>query len=220
MGMFIVIWFALGALVGSIPLGVLVAKLASGIDIRRYGTGNIGASNMLRNVGFAPAAVVGVGSFLQGFAPAWIADRMTHSTMFVAAAGVGAVAGYGWSAFLRFHGGSAVGTATGALAVFAPLGLIPLLAGYALGGLVRHPAPFVLIGLVAYLVFAVVMLVALPLVVAAAAIVCLVLLKRLDGVRDDIRRHPGRRLAIVRDRLIHDRRPGRRLQGPIPRHST
>lgn len=216
--MSVVVCFALGAFVGSIPLGLLVARVASGIDIRRYGTGNIGASNTLRNVGFAPAAVVGIGSFLQGFGPAWLADKMTHSTMCVAAAGMGAVAGYGWSAFLRFHGGSAVGTATGALAVFAPLGLVPLLAGYAIGGLLRHPAPFVLVGLVAYVVFAVVMVVALPLLLGAVAIVLLVLLKRLDGVRGDIRRDRDHAVAIVRDRLIHDRRPGRPLQGPIPTH--
>lgn len=216
--MSVAICFTLGALVGSIPIGLLVARLAGGIDIRRYGTGNVGASNLLRNVGFAPAALVGVGSFLQGFGPAWTADRMTHSTLCVAAAGVGAVAGYGWSAFLRFHGGSAVGTATGALAMFAPLGLVPLLAGYALGGMFRHPAPFVLVGLIAYLVFSTVMLLTLPLLIGAFAIVLLVLLKRLDGVIGDVRRDPDHAFAIVRDRLIHDRRPGRSLRGPIPTH--
>jgi acyl phosphate:glycerol-3-phosphate acyltransferase len=215
MTMDVVIFFALGAIVGSIPLGVLVGKMTSGIDIRRYGTGNIGASNVLRNVGLLPAAIVGVGSFLQGFGPAYLADRMTHSTLAVAGAGVGAVAGYGWSAFLRFHGGSAVGTATGALAMFAPLGLVPLLAGYAIGGLLRHPAPFVLVGMVAFLVFTIVMAVALPLVVASFAILALILIKRLDGIRGDLRHFPDRRLAIVRDRLVHDRRPGRPLQGPI-----
>lgn len=212
------IFFAVGALIGSIPLGLLVSKATVGIDIRLYGTGNIGASNTARNIGIVPAAVVGIGSFLQGFGPAWFAEWMTHSSLSVAGAGVGAVAGYGWSAFLRFRGGSAIGTATGALAAFLPIGLVPLLLGYALGGLIRHPAPFVLVGLAAYLVFSVAVLLALPLLVSSFVIVGLILLKRLDGVRDDLRRLPEHKFAIVRDRLLHDRKPGRPLQGPIPTH--
>src|SRR5205807_2147998 len=78
-------WSLAGYLVGSVPVGMLVARRA-GIDIRRHGTGNIGASNVLRNVGPAPAAIVALASFAQGLAPAWAAGLLTGSPLAVAAA--------------------------------------------------------------------------------------------------------------------------------------
>src|SRR4051794_3298206 len=175
--------FFAGYLVGSIPFGILIGRLAAGVDIRRFGTGNFGASNTFRNLGVLPAAVVGVLSFAQGFCPAWAAGYLTGSAGAVAAAGAGSVAGYAWSGFLRLKGGSAVGTATGAVAAFAPLALIPVLAFYAAGGLLRQPAPLVLLGLLAGLVF----MLATPhdaaLVLGTAAIVLTIVAKRMHGVR-------------------------------------
>src|SRR5207253_6327113 len=132
---------------------LIVSRAVGGIDIRRYGTGNIGASNTWRNLGFPPAAVVGVGSFLQGFLPAWLSGVLTGQVSCVVVAGLGAVAGYGWSCLLRLRGGSAVGTATGALAAIWLPGLVPLLGLYAAGAVVRQPAPGVLAGLLAFLVY-------------------------------------------------------------------
>src|SRR5215831_15720176 len=101
------LWFVAGYLVGSVPVGLLIGRLA-GVDIRRYGTGNIGASNVMRNLGPLPAAVVGVASFAQGVGPAWAAAALTGSDEAVAAAAFGAVLGYGWSFLLAFRGGRAV----------------------------------------------------------------------------------------------------------------
>jgi acyl phosphate:glycerol-3-phosphate acyltransferase len=209
--------FLVGYLVGSIPIGLLVGQLAAGIDIRRYGTGNIGASNTFRNLGVVPAAVVGIGSFLQGFGPAWVAGRLTGSELCEVAAGVGAVAGYGWSLFLRLRGGSAVGTATGALAAFSPSGLVALLVCYALGGLIRRPAPLVLLGLVVYLIYVVVIPRPVLVVLGAAVTLAMVITRRLDGVRDDLLEDPDHHARVLLDRLIHDRRPGQRLHGPATR---
>jgi acyl-phosphate glycerol 3-phosphate acyltransferase len=210
-----VLFFGLGYLVGSVPLGLLIGRLAGNVDIRRFGTGNTGASNTYHNLGLVPAAVVGLGSFLQGFVPVWVAEQLTHSALPMAAAGVGSVAGYAWPAFLRLRGGSAVGTATGALAGVLPWGLLPLLACYALGGLLHRPAPLVLCGLVACAAYAIVFPHPLPLVLAAILVLSTVLAKRLDGVRGDLRDDPARQRSIVFDRLVNDRRPGQRLHGPI-----
>jgi acyl phosphate:glycerol-3-phosphate acyltransferase len=210
-----VLSFVAGYLVGSIPLGLLIGRLAGGVDIRRFGTGNIGASNTYRNLGMVPAAVVGVGSFLQGFLPAWASGQLTHSLVPPAAAGVGSVAGYAWSVFLRLRGGSAVGTATGALAGVVPWGLVPLLTCYALGGLLRRPAPLVLLGLIASVVYLILVREPVPVVVAAAVVVAVVVAKRLDGIVADVREDPAHQLSIAVDRLVNDRKPGRRLEGPI-----
>ena len=206
------IWFLAGYLVGSVPVGLIVGRLA-GVDVRRYGTGNIGASNVMRNVGLLPAAVVAVASFAQGLGPAWAAGVVTGTPAAVAAAAVGSVLGYGWSFLLAFHGGRAVGAATGALAALSPAGLVPLPALYALGGLLRQPAPGVLLGLLAFLAY--LRLDAHPweVVIAAVAIVAAVVLKRLDGVRGDLRAGTGPPGGIVLDRLVFDRRPGQRLVG-------
>lgn len=207
------VWFMVGYLVASLPAGLLIGRLA-GVDIRRYGTGNIGASNVMRNLGLVPAAVVGLVSFLQGFGPAWVAGAVTGSPVAVAAAATGSVVGYGWSFLLAFHGGRAVGTATGALAAIAPMGLIPLLGFYALGGLLRQPAPGVLLGLIAYLVYLQLGAHPVALTVGASLIVAAILLKRLDHVRDDLRAaDPGQHLEILLGRLLFDRRPGQRLVG-------
>lgn len=208
-----VLWFLTGYLVGSLPVGLIVGRL-HGIDIRRYGTGNIGASNMLRNVGIVPAAVVGVTSFAQGVAPAWTAGALGGSDLDVAAAAVGSVVGYGWSFLLAFRGGRAVGTATGALAALAPYGLVPLLGLYAVGGLLRQPAPGVLLGLAAYLVYVLAWPHPAAIVVGAALVVAAVLFKRLEGVRGDLREESGRPADILLERLVFDRRPGQRLVGP------
>jgi acyl-phosphate glycerol 3-phosphate acyltransferase len=202
-----------GYLVGSVPIGVVVGRLAGGIDIRRFGSGNIGASNTYRNLGFGAAAAVGVGTFLQGFLPAWLAGLLTGSDGCRAAAGAGAVVGYGWSFLLRLRGGRAVGTATGALAAMSPPALIALLACYAVGGVARRPAPWVLCGLLAYLGVVWGTGQRPELAGGATLVVVLVLLKRLDGVIGDLREERG--MAVVIDRLINDRRPGQRLVGPI-----
>ncbi len=205
------LWFLTGYAIGSVPVGFLVGRL-QGIDIRRYGTGNIGASNVWRNLGFLPAALVGPLTFAQGVGPAWAAAWLTGSPWNVAGAAVGSVVGYGWSFLLHFHGGSAVGTATGALAAISPPGLVPLLGLYAMGGVLRQPAPGVLLGLISFVVYMVVSRRPTQLLAASALIVGLVVLKRLDGVLDDLR--TGDRAArILVGRLLFDRRPGQRLTG-------
>jgi acyl phosphate:glycerol-3-phosphate acyltransferase len=206
------LWFLAGYLVGSVPVGLLVGRLA-GVDIRRYGTGNIGASNVLRNLGLLPAAVVALASFAQGLGPAATALWLTGSPQAVAGASTGSVVGYGWSFLTHFRGGRAVGTATGSLAAMSLPGLVPLLACYAVGGLIRQPALGVLLGLVAYLAYVSLWRHPAELIVAALLVVGAVLLKRLDGIRADVRADPDRGVAILLERLVFDRRPGQRLVG-------
>jgi glycerol-3-phosphate acyltransferase PlsY len=207
------LWFLTGYLVGSVPIGLLIGRVA-GIDIRRYGTGNIGASNVLRNMGLLPAVAVGVVSFAQGAVPAAAAAALTSSPVSIAAAAVGSVTGYGWSCLLHFRGGRAVGTATGALVAIAPAGILPLLGLYAVGGVLRQPAVGVLLGMGAFLVYMLLWPHPAVLLASAVLIVGLILWKRLEGVRGDLRLPAGRPAGILVGRLLFDRRPGQRLVGP------
>lgn len=200
--------FLLGYAAGSVPLGLLVAYLFAGIDIRRHGTGNVGASNVWRNVGLLPAAVVALGVFLQGLLPPLAARLLGAQEGVVAAAALGPVVGYGWSPFLGFRGGRALGVATGAAAALSPGGLLVLLGTYALGALLRQIPPATLLAFVLYAAYA--FLTGAPPAYRAAAALLLVLVaaRRLEGVRREVRRGPPVR-AVLELLVFQRRRPGR-----------
>ncbi|MEN6372431.1 MAG: glycerol-3-phosphate 1-O-acyltransferase PlsY [Armatimonadota bacterium] len=111
---------------GSLPIGVIVGKLTKGIDIRDYGSGNIGATNVLRTLGLGPAIVVSVGDTLKGFVPVFLAMRLisgSHQALFVVAAGLLAIVGHSASPFLKFKGGKGVATSLGMI-----IGMNPVIA--------------------------------------------------------------------------------------------
>jgi glycerol-3-phosphate acyltransferase PlsY len=101
-------------LIGSIPSGLVMSKLR-GIDIRDYGSGNIGSTNVLRTMGAAAAAVVLIADVLKGVIAVVLARYIIGSPMSEMAAGLAAVAGHDWSLFLKFRGGRGVATSLGGL---------------------------------------------------------------------------------------------------------
>lgn len=199
--------FAAGYLVGSVPLGLLVSKAAAGTDIRRYGTGNIGAANVREHVGVFPAAVVALGVFLQGLLPAWTAHLLGGSQAAVAGAAVGAVVGYGWPVFLRFKGGRAVGTATGAATAISPGGFIALLSSYVLGALLRQTSLGVLIGFFVYAVYVFYSTGSVPDRAASLLLLVIIAVRRLEGVSRDLEWGPF--VPVVLSLLLFQRRPER-----------
>ena len=119
----------LGAyLVGAIPVGWLVARAFGVHDIRRHGSGTIGATNVLRTVGRAPAIATLLGDVAKGWVAVALAGRLTgHEPTALAAAAVAAVAGNCWSVFLGFRGGKGVATGLGALLTVTPLATLAAL---------------------------------------------------------------------------------------------
>lgn len=104
-------------LLGSVPFGLLVAKLAKGIDVRSYGSGNTGMTNVLRTAGVAPGLAALALDLGKGVAPVLIVRAIEPSPGLEVAAALAALAGHNWSIFIRFQGGK--GTATGLGTVFA-----------------------------------------------------------------------------------------------------
>ena len=202
-----------GYLVGSVPLGLLVAQAAAGIDIRRYGTGNIGAANVREHVGASAAAAVALGIFLQGLLPPLVARLLTGSEAAVAGAAVGAVVGYGWPVFLGFKGGRAVGTATGAATAVSPGGFIPLLASYILGALLRQTSLGVLVGFVVYAGYVFYSTSSVPDKVASVLLLLIIAVRRLERVNRDLEQGPF--FPVVLNLLLFQRRP--ELPGIAPR---
>lgn len=201
---------ALSYLVGSIPVGWLLAR-ARGVEVRRLGSGNVGTSNIYRNVDAGLAVVVGPTQFLQGVVPVLAARALGFDTAGLVLAALCAVIGNGWPIWLGFNGGRGIAVATGAVAALNPWCLIALLACYAVGALLHEIAEGVLGGfLLLPLVAAVVE--SGGLAVGCVGLLILVLLRRLEGVSTDVRRygHPWR---VVTRRLVRDERPGRPLVG-------
>lgn len=113
----------LGAyLIGSVPFGVVVCRYGFGVDVFAQGSRRSGATNVMRAVGFGPAALVIVGDLLKGFIPGLAARLIFGGDSIVPVLTVtAAVAGHNWSAFLRLRGGRGVVTAVGGLASMAPI---------------------------------------------------------------------------------------------------
>jgi glycerol-3-phosphate acyltransferase PlsY len=115
---------ALGYLLGSIPFGVLLTRLAGRGDIRQIGSGNIGATNVLRTGSKALAAATLAGDLLKGTAAAVIADLWLGRD-YALVAGLGAFIGHLFPVWLRFRGGKGVATFAGILlGLFSPAALI------------------------------------------------------------------------------------------------
>ena len=112
----------IGYLLGSTPSAYLFTRLATSKDIRRMGGGNVGGLNVFREVGFWPAAAVGIVDLGKGAAAVAVAYWLLEvTTPFVLLAGLAAVIGHNWMVWLKFSGGKGMGAAVGALAVLFPV---------------------------------------------------------------------------------------------------
>jgi glycerol-3-phosphate acyltransferase PlsY len=114
--------------VGAVPIGFLIARAFGIGDIRRHGSGTIGATNVLRTAGRTPAILTLLGDVAKGYVAVVVAARLGGDAPAVAAAGaVAAVVGNCWSVFLGFRGGKGVATGLGALLRLAPLATLAAL---------------------------------------------------------------------------------------------
>src|SRR6202165_978790 len=108
-------WIPVAAyLIGSIPFGIILAKLFGGVDVRKAGSGNIGATNVARVAGPLPGILTLVLDGLKGVATVWLSARFTNdSALWMTIAGLFALLGHCFPVWLRFRGGKGVATAAG-----------------------------------------------------------------------------------------------------------
>lgn len=111
----------LGYGVGSLPIGFVLANLLTGLDLRRVGSGNVGAANVYRTTGLAVALVVVLLDIAKGAGSVMLASRVTPGTAAPVAAGVAAILGHVYPVWLRFQGGKGVATACGVFMLLAPI---------------------------------------------------------------------------------------------------
>ena len=117
----------IGYLLGSIPFGLILAKRMAHVDVREYGSGAIGATNVSRTAGVKIGLLSGVLDFAKGTAAVFISRLIIGNSYVIAGpfsfgplfgavlAGLAAVAGHSWSIYLKFHGGKSVAVFFGGL---------------------------------------------------------------------------------------------------------
>jgi len=117
-------------LLGSVPSGLIIGKL-SGLDVRKAGSGNIGATNVARLLGKTGGLLTLVGDTAKGFIPVLVVQQMGFSYLVTALVGVAAFLGHLYPIFLKFKGGKGVATSFGVLLGLAPLATMILLVVFA-----------------------------------------------------------------------------------------
>lgn len=110
---------------GAIPTSYLAARFVAGIDLRTEGSGNLGATNLYRTLGWRYAVPVGLFDIAKGAIPVWVfGPQVPALAMFPLLCGLAAVVGHVFSVFVRFRGGKGVATAAGVVLGLAPLAFL------------------------------------------------------------------------------------------------
>ena len=115
-----VLGYVLGHLFGSVPCGLWIVQALHGIDIREYGSKNIGTTNVFRTVGAKTAALVMAADMLKGIIAVALINYLFHDHMVNVVTALGAVLGHSYSLFLGLKGGKGVATGLGLLLYLMP----------------------------------------------------------------------------------------------------
>jgi glycerol-3-phosphate acyltransferase PlsY len=114
-----VILLVIAFVLGSIPFGIITAKV-KGVDLKKVGSGNIGATNVLRSLGKWPAIVTLFGDILKGTLAVAIGKFSGVEPLYEGLIGMSAILGHNYSMFLGFRGGKGVATSLGVLFIYMP----------------------------------------------------------------------------------------------------
>ena len=122
------IGIAIAYLLGDIPFGYLLVKLTTGRDVRASGSGNIGATNVLRTTGRAAGVATLLLDMAKGYLAVWLEGRLTGGNVeWMSGAALAVMIGHSYPAFLRFGGGKAMASFVGAWLCLTPLPLAAVL---------------------------------------------------------------------------------------------
>ena len=169
------IFTSIGYFVGSLPFGLIIGRLTNKIDVRRYGSGSTGMTNVWRTVGWPAASVVLILDMSKSMFVISIATIFSTSPNVVVMAAMSALVGHIWPIFCRFKGGKGTATGWGGLLILSPIsgivgGMIGIstaiftrwvslgsLIGAATGGMIfvilslvnKDPVPYIFYGIAA-----------------------------------------------------------------------
>ncbi|HAP33666.1 MAG TPA: acyl-phosphate glycerol 3-phosphate acyltransferase [Lachnospiraceae bacterium] len=125
----IILLLVIGYFCGSIPTGYLIGKIKN-TDVRNYGSGNVGATNTMRTLGFKAGVITFLIDFFKSFIPVFIVQHVIYkgsdeALLFGMIMGLGCVIGHNYTCWLKFHGGKGISTTGGMIGAIRPI-LIPV----------------------------------------------------------------------------------------------
>ena len=201
-------------LVGAVPTAYLIARLVKRVDLRRYGSGNVGALNLFHQVSSKWVFPFGLFEVLiKGALPIWTGQYLLgleRSSGLLIVAPLLAITGNNWSVFLRLQGGRGIAVAGGTLVGLSPLILVPAFV-VAVGGwaITRSSGVWVLIALALLPVWAVLRGDPLAISLYCVGLLALVVLKRLVSnwtpLPEDLPKKKVLLNRLLRDRDVDDR---------------
>lgn len=196
---------AYGYLLGSVPMAYVIARLVKGIDIRRVGSGTVGASNVWYNVGKFWIFPLGIFDlFVKGLSPALVARMFGLGIEVQAGAGLLAVVGHNWPLFLGFKGGRGVAPTVGVLIAMARLELAVFIVVATAGWrLTNSAALWVLIGFAMLPFLSLYWQRPLAIVGLMAGLVLVTIIKRLTS--NELRARGVSLPRLMWNRLLFDR---------------
>lgn len=119
MALKIILSIIIGYALGNVSTGLIISKLGSGMDIRDAGSGNAGATNVLRTLGWMPSLLTFVGDALKGVIAALIGMWLCGQTGIICG-GIASIIGHNWPAAFGFKGGKGISTSFGVILVLQP----------------------------------------------------------------------------------------------------
>ena len=210
-----VFWFAVlilvSYLIGALPVHYLAAKLSRGIDLRKYGTSQVGAGNLWRMTrSWKVSLPIAIFDLCKGMALVWVAQLTGLEIAQQVTVGLAAMVGHNWSVFLRFSGGRGIGTATGLILIvplingFGSWDLIAFVSIAVIGTLILRSSPLpVLIGLAGVPVVSWILTEPLEITFSFLAMLVLVVIKRETAQHLTI--HDVTKCQMLLNRLLFDR---------------
>jgi glycerol-3-phosphate acyltransferase PlsY len=199
------ILLVLAYLWGSLSPAFFVAYRVARIDLRQFGSGNVGSSNVGEQLGRAWIIVVGFLDLVKGFLPSMLVRAWGFDLQMVVLVGIATVIGHNWSLYLRFRGGRGIAATIGVLLAWDVRLALGLLVLFALSSWLKQSAPGALIGLIFLVLGAWLLGDAPEIVLACAAVAILVLMKRLEANRLPLPRGTRARSAVLLRRIWQDR---------------
>lgn len=199
------LWVLTSYFLGAVPSAYIVARALKGIDIRQYGSGNVGGSNVRAHVSDAAFVMVGVADAAKGALAVAIGRSLGLDPWVVSASGAAAMAGHNWSLFIGGAGGRGIGTAFGALLILSPLLALALALSVVVGYVAGQGAILVLLAMFGLSVLAWVLELPGPVVGFSFAVFVLHALKRLLSHRPPWTLPAAERGRVLLYRLFLDR---------------
>ena len=189
--------------IGSIPVAYLTGRAARGVDIRDYGSGNAGASNVWQSVSKTLVVPVGLAQIAQGLVGPGVALLLDRGDGVQVAAAVAAVLANNWNPWLHLTGGRGIGTTIGALIVLSPAALAAFVVIAVIGVIVRAIPQAIALALVATPVAAFAAGASPAIIVGCALLAAIALAKRVAA--NDAPSPGADRRGVWLNRLIYDR---------------